>query len=296
MMVKKISNVEKKIRKYYEDIWSPPILIKNRIDNPLLGFHYGFYEKGIKNFKDAAINMNDFVGRLLNLDNKKGRIIDLGCGIGSTIIYLAMKYPNIKFFGITLAPSEINFAKKLQKEKQVENAEFILGNFIKTNFSDEYFDGAFALESFCYAQNKRDFLNEIKRILKSGEKLLIIDGFLKDISLASFMQIVYKSLLSRRAVPNLMNINDLKLYLEEGFKEVNILELSHKTAFLYNFLQQDYLKIIIKFFYVQLNRLLKGKSFEPKKDIDYIWGALVPELFLGLNKKIGYYVVTAIKK
>ena len=194
-MEEELDYVERKIREYYDNIWSPPILIRDRVDNPLLGFHYGFYEKGIKNREEAAINMNDYVGRLLNLDNRKGRIIDLGCGIGSTIIYLAMKYPNIKFFGITLATSEINFAEKLQREKQVKNAEFILGNFVKTNFSDEYFDGVYALESFCYALNKKYLCNEMKRILKSGGKLVIIDGFFKDNSLTSFMQIFYKSLL-----------------------------------------------------------------------------------------------------
>jgi ubiquinone/menaquinone biosynthesis C-methylase UbiE len=295
MMKSKLSEEEKKIMDYYEKLWSFPIQLKNRVENPLLGFHYGFYEKGIKNWEEAAINMNDLVGRLLHLDNKKGQIIDLGCGSGSTLAFLALKYPNIKFHGITLASSEANFAKNLQKEKNLDNIEITLGNFVRTNYSNGRFDGIYALESFCYAKDKIELLDEMKRLLKSGGKLVIIDGFLTDRPFGSFMKVVYQSLLSRRSVPHLMSVNDLELYLKKEFKGVNFLDLSKNSGILYNFLQQDYIRIFIKFFYIQLKRTVFGKTYVPKKDMDYLWGALVPELFLGINKKIGYYAITAIK-
>lgn len=296
--MEKITAAEKNVRDYYEKIWSQSSRVRDRDKNPFLGFHYGLYEKGIKDWKEAAVNMNDFVGRLLKLDcNKHMNILDAGCGIGSTSVYLAMKYPNVKFTGITLAPSEIKYAKKLQKEKKIKNTEFILGGYINSNFPDNSFDGVFAIESFCYTENGKEFVKEIKRILKSHGKLIIIDGFQINKSLGSFMQNVYTSFLNRRALTNLILLNEFILNLEnEGFENISVLDLSKNKGIIYNFLQFDFLVFIFKFFSLQFNRLIRGKKYRPKEDIDYIFSAQVPEFLLGLSKKIRYYAVTAIKK
>ena len=185
----------------------------------------------------------------------------------------------------------------MQKEKQVENTKFILGSYINTNFPNDCFDGVFAIESFCYTQNKKDFIKEMKRVLKSRERLVVLDGFRTDRSLASFMQKVYDPFLSRRAVPKLMSLNDFKLCLEkEGFKEINILDLTKSNGIVYNFLQVDFLKFLLNFFSLQFKRIVKGRTYKPKEDVDYIFGALVPELLLGIGKKIGYYAITAVKE
>jgi ubiquinone/menaquinone biosynthesis C-methylase UbiE len=296
--MQKITTAEKNVSDYYEKIWSQPYKVKDRDKNPFLGFHYGLYEKGIKDWREAAINMNDFVGRLLKLDsNKSMRILDAGCGIGSTSIYLAMKYPNVKFTGITLAPSEIKFAKNLQKEKKVKNTDFFLGSYINNNFPKDCFDGVYAIESFCYTDKRKEFVKEMKRILKSNGKLIIVDGFQIDEKLGSFMYKVYQSFCSRRAVPGLMLLNDLIKNLEnEGFKDIDIIDLLKNKSIVYNFLQFDFIKFIYKFFSLQFIRLFRGKKYRPKEDIDYIISALVPELLLGLGKKAGYYAITAVKE
>jgi ubiquinone/menaquinone biosynthesis C-methylase UbiE len=297
MIKKNKKDIKSKVREYYENIWEPPIKVKGRLENPFLGFHYGLYEKGIKNWMDAAINMNEYIARLFDFESlKKGNILDVGCGIGSTSNYLGLKKPNIKFIGITIAPSEIIYANKIKKDKLIENTEFYLGNFNNTDFSNEFFDGVFALESFCYSQDKKKFVKEMKRVLKSGKKMIIIDGFLTEKSLNSFMKNVYASFLSRREVPNLISIKNFRKYLEnENFKNIKVIDLSKKNNFRYNFFQFDYLMILIRFCFSQFERLIKGKSYEKKKDINYIFGALVPELFLGINKNIGYYAVISVK-
>lgn len=288
---------EKKIQEYYQTLWSPPLKLDKRDENPLLGFHYGFYEHGIKKWEEAAINMNDFVGRLLHFDSKKTyQILDAGCGSGATSLYLANKYPNVTFTGITLTPAEIEFAKRIQQDFHVDNAIFHVQNYSNTGFSDNYFDGVFALESFCYALRKKDVILELKRILKPGGKLVVIDGFRTEKTLGSFMQNVYQSFLSRRLVPNLISLHDFISYLKrEGFTDITIKNMAKGHTLSYNFLQTDFLKFFIKFFAVQGKRLLKGNNYQPKQDLDYIMGALVPEILLGLGNQIGYYAVTAVK-
>jgi ubiquinone/menaquinone biosynthesis C-methylase UbiE len=291
------TDIESKIRNYYDYIWRLPIKVNIRLENPFLGFHYGLYEKGIKNWADAAINMNDYVGRLFDFKSlKKGNILDAGCGIGSTLFYLGLKNPNIKFTGITLAPSEVIFANKIKKEKCIENTEFYLGNYINTQFSNEFFDGIFALESFCYAQDKKKFVKEMKRILKPGKKMIIIDGFLTGKSLNSYMEKVYNSLLRRREIPNLISITDFRTFLEnEDFYDIRVIDLTRYNKLLNNFFQLDFFTIFIRYFLSQFKEIIIGKSFG-KKDINYGLGALVPEFFLGINKNISYSAVISAKK
>jgi len=296
--MKNTSDTEKIIRKYYENLWSKPSQIMEREKNPLLGFHYGLYTDGIKNWKDAAINMNNFVGQYFDFKkNRENKILDAGCGIGSTALYLAIKHPSTKFYGISIAPTEIKYAKKIQIQRRINNCEFVLGNFIETNFPDNFFDGVYALESFCYAEDKIKFLKEMGRILKSGGKLVILDGFKQKEIHSSFMNKLYNSFLSRREIRYLLSLDELNSNLEnEEFKDIIIKNLSKENGFVFNFIQLNYPLIVIKYLSDQLKKIILRKNYKTRKDMDYVWGALVPELILGINKIIGYYAISTIKK
>jgi tocopherol O-methyltransferase len=220
---------EKCTSDYYQNIWKRyNDKVNYKKSNNILGFHYGFFEKGVINPNKASLNMNDFLGRLLGLDKTKSiEILDAGCGVGGTSTYLALKYPNSRFTGITIAPIEIELANKFSKEKNVNNVNFILGNYTNTGLPDNHFDCAFALESECYAQNKKNFLHEMNRILKPGGKLIIIDVFLKDKTFNSFRKKFYQYYCIKRGKINFPNIKIFKSYLEEeGFKDIKIKNIS----------------------------------------------------------------------
>ena len=299
--MEKLSDNEKKVRSYYEDVWSDPFKMERGGEDLYLGCHYGLWEKGIKNKKEAFLNMNDFVGRLICLDNnKKMKILDAGCGVGATSIYLAKKYPNIDFTGITLAPSEVLLAKKLQKEKQVNNTEFIVENYLDTGLPDNYFDGVFALESLCYTQNQKTFVNEMYRVLKSGGKIAILEGFLKDDTpFNPIMKKIFNAFLVRRSVPALESLTAFKSYmLMAGFEKIDIMDLAEKGNVGAPRIQV-YVNFLINFFRFlssQLKMSLNLKNYEPTKDLNYVRGAAFLEYFLGLSKKTGYFAITAVKK
>ena len=114
--MKKMTSDEKKVRDFYENYWT--IRTQRNDENLILGYHYGYYERGINNWKEAVLNMNDFVGKLIGLDNnKKMEILDAGSGPGFVSNYLASKFPNINFKGITLSSKEVELATKMKKEK-----------------------------------------------------------------------------------------------------------------------------------------------------------------------------------
>jgi len=248
---RKSNRVKKDIVNHYEQMW--PEFVKLMYADKTFGIHLGYYEKGIRTFEEAAINMNNFVEKLLDLDRldkNNIKILDAGCGVGGTSIYLAKKYPQIKFIGITIVPDQINHANKFALENNVNsNTEFFLGDFCKTGISDNYFDGVFALESVCYAENKYSFLLEAARVLKSNRKLVIIDGFLLEKLSGYFPQIAYNYYCEKWKVTNFPILRDFILNLRRaGFEEIKV---------------QDITKNILLFFFIAF---LKGLANSIRKE------------------------------
>ena len=162
----------------YEDWWRIYAKAMNSAD--ILAIHFGQFEKGIRTHKDAMINKNKFIEKLLELDifaKKKGSILDAGCGVGGTSIYLAKKYPNIKFTGITVTPGQQKLAKKYAKESNLKNVNFYVKSYLDTGFLNNYFDGIFGLESIIYASDKEKLVDEVYRILKPGGRFVTVDAF-----------------------------------------------------------------------------------------------------------------------
>ena len=101
-----ITELEDEAKEYYDKLWSNPNRIQKIIEE-IPSWHFGFYEKGIKNSYEAIINMMDYVGRLLDLNNESYmNILDTGSGVGTTSLYLAKRFSNCIFHGITISSYE----------------------------------------------------------------------------------------------------------------------------------------------------------------------------------------------
>jgi cyclopropane fatty-acyl-phospholipid synthase-like methyltransferase len=212
-----------------------------------MGIHIGYYEKNIRTIEDAVINMNYFVGKLLNLNilnetKKECRVLDAGCGVGGTSIHLAKKYPNIKFKGITISPFQVRLANKFAQDNNVtSNTKFLLRDYLKTEFPNDYFDGISAIESIGHASEKKDFLIEMYRILKTNKKLVIVGFFLIEKPSNYFCKIAYDFVRNTWKIPYMETIKIFKLDLEDtGFTDIernkskdneNILQANYRNNF-----------------------------------------------------------------
>lgn len=157
-----------------------------------LSMHQGYYEKGIHRHKDAVINMNSFIERLIQEEKKSiknNKILDAGCGVGGTVMHLAKKHPDTTIYGLNITPEEINLAKNFANKIGVnKNTKFVVGSYENTNFLPNYFDAIIALESVAFSKNKEKIILEAKRILKPGGKLIIIDVFLRKYEFKPFIK------------------------------------------------------------------------------------------------------------
>ena len=122
-----------------------------------------FKEKG-KFFHTPHEDMNKFV-KLLKKNNVK-RILDLGCGSGRHIIFLAKK--GFDVYGLDNSPSGLSQTKKWLKQDKLKAKLKQSSCYERFPFKDDFFDAIISVQVIHHAKLKDiDFcISEIKRILK----------------------------------------------------------------------------------------------------------------------------------
>ena len=147
--------------------------------NNSLAIHYGYWDERVKSFPQSLLRMNEVMMEAANIKSSD-RVLDAGCGIGGSSIFLGEKM-GCNVTGISLSERQINKAKELAIEKKVEDkVDFRVMNYCATNFPNESFDIVWGCESICYADDKEQFIKEAYRLLKPGGRLVVADGFVTD--------------------------------------------------------------------------------------------------------------------
>jgi len=143
--------------------------------NKSYAFHYGYWDEKVKNFDQSLLRFNEIIIEKAKI-KKTDRVLDAGCGIGGTSIFIARKI-GCKVEGITISQNQVDKAKKLAKKLNMSSlVNFSNQDYTNTKFKSGSFDVVFALESVCYS-DKEKFLRESYRLLKKGGRLVVADGF-----------------------------------------------------------------------------------------------------------------------
>ncbi len=141
-----------------------------------MGLHYGIWDENTKTLAGAILNTNTRLaelGDVLPTDH----ILDAGCGVGGSVVFLAKKY-GCKVTGITLSERQVKTATGFAEKNGVGGlAHFEQMNYTQTRFPDACFDVVWAIESMQTATDKRLFFKEMRRVLKPGGRLVVADVF-----------------------------------------------------------------------------------------------------------------------
>jgi tocopherol O-methyltransferase len=147
----------------WEDIWGEHM-------------HHGYYgaegtEK--KERRQAQIDLIEEVLQWAQVETAEN-VLDVGCGIGGSSLYLAGKYA-ASVTGITLSPVQANRAKERAAGLGLSGrTNFQVADALNMPFADNSFDLIWSLESGEHMPDKTKFLQECYRVLKPGGTMIVV--------------------------------------------------------------------------------------------------------------------------
>ncbi len=138
--------------------------------------HHGYYGvDGTSREKDPRTAQRILIDKLLEWSRPKSvqQILDVGCGIGGSTLYLASKY-YANATGITLSPRQAARATARARASGLDpHVEFLVANALAMPFADNSFDLIWSLESAEHIPDKQQFLAECVRVLRPNGRIIV---------------------------------------------------------------------------------------------------------------------------
>lgn len=144
--------------------------------------HRSVWAEGVRNRCEAMNWINNSITSLARRTGA-GTILDIGCGVGGSIIVLAQEGKR-RITGVTLSPVQAELGNTLLEERglrggiQEDVAEIICGDFTSPELRLSQFDLAYAVETYLHISDKDRFFKKAAKSLKPGGHLVICDDFL----------------------------------------------------------------------------------------------------------------------
>jgi ubiquinone/menaquinone biosynthesis C-methylase UbiE len=147
-------------------------------------------EKMMKQCRKPTGTFGRFMARLMNYGhskvtrwglshasiNKDDTILDIGCGGGKTVNTLAKAATQGKIYGIDYSEDCVKVTSKINKRFiGAGRVEILHTSVTSLPFSDDSFDLVTAVEAYYFWPDLIENLKEIRRVLKPGGSLLLIN-------------------------------------------------------------------------------------------------------------------------
>ena len=203
--------------------------------SPEFNMHFGYFRPGRNPFRREAMleQMNAEVLARLHVESLPGpRLLDLGCGLGATLRSFARRLPRADLLGITRVPWQVEHAQALNPASA--RIRILEGDYQDTRLPAASFDAVYALESSCHARgsDKGALLAEAHRLLRSGGRLVVADGFLASPRFANpLQQRIYRKLCECWVIEELAQLAPFTARLAQlGFTDLTVEHLQFRVA------------------------------------------------------------------
>ena len=138
--------------------------------------HRAVWGEGVQERRAAFHFVHEMVLRQAKALPNPLRVLDLGCGVGACLLYLAERLA-MQGIGITLSPLQVELARERARGTAGSSVEFREGDF--ENLPPmETVDLAAAIESFIHCSDPNRFMGEVAKVLRPGGRLVLCDDFL----------------------------------------------------------------------------------------------------------------------
>jgi ubiquinone/menaquinone biosynthesis C-methylase UbiE len=105
-------------------------------------------------------------------------VLDIGCGTGTFAAMLASTSLPARIIGLDYSPAMCRMANaKIPESDESGQVTFVSADSEHTPFEDGSFDAVTCSNSFHHYPHQQLVVNEMRRILRPGGRLMLIDGF-----------------------------------------------------------------------------------------------------------------------
>ena len=136
---------------------------------------HGYTEREAVRLNDQA----DTLDNLLHHDTvfpSGSKVLEAGCGVGAQTKIIAPKNPSSTFVSIDISQESIHEAQKLIQGLGIQNVAFQQSDIFQLPFEDETFDSVILCFVLEHLHRPSDALLELKRVLRGGGTLIVIEG------------------------------------------------------------------------------------------------------------------------
>lgn len=142
------------------------------MNNPYV---HGYSAKEASRLNDQANTLDE----LLHHDSlweENSLILEAGCGVGAQTKIIAPKNLTSSFISIDISSDSLVEAEHVMQELGIENVEFMQADIFNLPYSNAKFDHVFVSFVLEHLVQPEVALLELKRVLKPGGSIMIIEG------------------------------------------------------------------------------------------------------------------------
>jgi SAM-dependent methyltransferase len=154
-------------------------------------------------------------------------LVDLGCGVGATLCYLAERLPAARGTGVTISPLQAQIAaERIRAAGLADRVACIEADYTNLPGGIAPADLAYAIESFVHGPSPERFFAECSRLVRPGGVLVIVDDFRRRASSADAARAVDRFCRGWRINTLLTRDGLIAMARQAGFEHESTTDLS----------------------------------------------------------------------